>query len=190
MSSRLSSPNLTLKHEDFLKYDSYPAGKKYIFISNLPYSISGEAVKHFIENDAFDFGVLMLQKEFADRMESPAGSANYGPMSVIVQNFLDIKKLYSVGRGNFFPEPKVDSLVISIQKKHSLPPKTSDDNFSQRDFSAFIKTAFLAKRKTLANNLSKTPYAVLADMDIAKKRPDAISPEEWAELFRLYQNSL
>ncbi len=183
VSERLTHPNLTLIHGDFLKWDEYPVNtkdskeKKYYFISNLPYSISGEAIKAFIENDIFHTGVLMLQKEFADRMESPASSPNYGPLSVITQNFLHIEKLFSVGRGNFFPEPKVDSLVIKITKKESP--------FKQKDFALFIKTCFHAKRKTLANNLASSPWAdsIITKDPICSQRPDAISPTEWARLY-------
>ncbi len=177
VSQKFIHPNLQLIHGDFLKWTDYPKDKQYIFISNLPYSISGEAIKHFIEQDIFQFGILMLQKEFADRMEASIDSSNYGPLSVIVQNFLTVKKLFSVGKGNFFPEPKVDSLVISIEKT------TNKQDFSQKDFSEFIKTCFLAKRKTLANNVSKTPYAILATHPLSKKRPDAITPQEWKELY-------
>ncbi|MGL5955590.1 MAG: 16S rRNA (adenine(1518)-N(6)/adenine(1519)-N(6))-dimethyltransferase RsmA [Brevinema sp.] len=181
VSKQLSHPNLRLIHHDFLKWQEYPTDKEYLFISNLPYSISGEAIKTFIEQDVFQFGILMLQKEFADRMEASIESPNYGPLSVIVQNFLDIKKLFSVGRGNFFPEPKVDSLVISIQKKEN--PK-----FSQKEFSYFIKQCFLAKRKTLANNLHTTPWII--DSPLCQKRPDAITPTEWAKLFLSLSNKI
>ncbi|MGL4677329.1 MAG: 16S rRNA (adenine(1518)-N(6)/adenine(1519)-N(6))-dimethyltransferase RsmA [Brevinema sp.] len=174
ISYQLIHPNLKLIHSDFLKWQEYPKDKEYIFISNLPYSISGEAIKTFIEQDIFQLGILMLQKEFADRMEASIESSNYGPLSVIVQNFLEIKKLFSVGRGNFFPEPKIDSLVISIQKKENPP-------FSQKEFSYFIKQCFLAKRKTLANNLASTPWSI--NSPLCRKRPDAITPTEWAELF-------
>lgn len=172
--------NLTLLHQDFLKYQFSP-NKNYLFISNLPYSISGEAIKSFIENPSFNFGILMLQKEFADRMEASIDSSNYGPLSVIVQNFLTIKKLFSVGKGNFFPEPKVDSLVISIEKKTSTLP------ISQQKFSEFIKICFLAKRKTLANNIAKSPWkdSIISKHPLAQKRPDAITPDEWRELFLL-----
>lgn len=176
---KFQHPNLQLLHQDFLKYQL--SGKKYIFISNLPYSISGEAIKNFIENDSFNFGVLMLQKEFADRMEASIDSSNYGPLSVIVQNFLTIKKLFSVSKGNFFPEPKIDSLVISIEKKELETP------ISQKEFAEFIKICFLAKRKTLANNLSKSIWKdhEIAQHPLCKKRPDAITPSEWKELFLL-----
>ncbi len=177
VAKNMSHPNLTLLHNDFLKWDQYPKDQEYVFISNLPYSISGEAIKQFIENKAFKFGVLMLQAEFAERMETSAGNSNYGPLSVIAQHFLTIKKLFSVGKGNFFPEPKVDSLVISIEKKETC--------FNQKEFSIFIKTCFLAKRKTLANNLANSPWAnsIITKDPICSQRPDAISPEKWAELF-------
>ncbi|MGL4561778.1 MAG: ribosomal RNA small subunit methyltransferase A [Brevinema sp.] len=131
--------NLTHIHGDFLNWKDYPTHGEYIFISNLPYSISGEAIKHIIEQPIFHTGVLMLQKEFADRMESRAGSANYGPLSVIVQNFLTIEKLFFVGKGNFFPEPKIDSLVIRITKKK--------DRSGSKIFCSIYQNLFSCKKK-------------------------------------------
>jgi len=182
VSNKLQDPNLELIHEDFLKWQDYPKDKDFLFISNLPYSISGEALKVFIEKKEFNLGILMLQKEFADRMNASEKSNNYGALSVISQNFLNIKKLFSVSKNNFFPEPKVDSLVISIEKKKT--------DLNQKEFSFFIKTCFHAKRKTLANNLLKSPWAkssILKD-PICKLRPDAISPKKWLELFLIQKS--
>lgn len=177
VNEKFQHPNLSLIHGDFLNWNNYPSDQEYIFISNLPYSISGEAIKTFIENPHFTFGILMLQKEFAERMEAAEKTNNYGPLSVICQNFLIINKLFSVGKGNFFPEPKIDSLVISIEKKKT--------DLKQKEFSSFIKTCFHAKRKTLANNLIKSSWAnshIIQD-PICKLRPDAISPKKWLDLF-------
>ncbi|MGL4394550.1 MAG: 16S rRNA (adenine(1518)-N(6)/adenine(1519)-N(6))-dimethyltransferase RsmA [Brevinema sp.] len=176
--SKFSHPNLEHIHGDFLQWSDYPKTGEYIFISNLPYSISGEAIKHIIEHDIFKVGILMLQKEFADRMEASIASSNYGPLSVIVQNFLKIEKLFFVGKGNFFPEPKVDSLVIKITKKETT--------LDQAKFAQFIKACFHAKRKTLSNNLANSPWKddPITQDPICKKRPDAITPEEWLDLFQ------
>ncbi|MGL4388568.1 MAG: 16S rRNA (adenine(1518)-N(6)/adenine(1519)-N(6))-dimethyltransferase RsmA [Brevinema sp.] len=182
--SKFVHPNVLQIHGDFLTWDKYPENDEYIFISNLPYSISGEAIKHIIEHRVFKVGILMLQKEFADRMEASIASSNYGPLSVIVQNFLKIEKLFFVGKGNFFPEPKVDSLVIKITKKET--------DLDQSKFAQFIKSCFHAKRKTLANNLANSLWKddPITTDPICKKRPDAITPEEWLDLFtRLRSNN-
>ncbi|MGL5721374.1 MAG: ribosomal RNA small subunit methyltransferase A, partial [Brevinema sp.] len=91
LSSHFSHPNATLIHADFLKYD-FSNHQNLLFISNLPYSISGEALKIFIEENCFQSGVVMLQKEFADRLLADTSSDAYGPLSVIAQNFLTIQK--------------------------------------------------------------------------------------------------
>ncbi|MGL4367695.1 MAG: 16S rRNA (adenine(1518)-N(6)/adenine(1519)-N(6))-dimethyltransferase RsmA [Brevinemataceae bacterium] len=169
--------NLIHKHEDFLSWNEENVNTEYIFISNLPYSISGEAVKKFIECRQFQMGIVMLQKEFVDRMLASAGTSNYGPLSVISQTFLSIENQFSVGKGNFFPEPSIDSIVIKLYKKNI--------NINQKEFSFFIKQCFHAKRKTLSNNLAQSPWAEssITKDSICKLRPDAITPEKWMELF-------
>lgn len=175
-------PNLKHLHEDFLHYN-LENNDSYIFVSNLPYCISGEVLKIFIENKCFNTGVLMLQKEFVNRMDAKPGTSEYGPLSVIAQTFLEIKPLFIVGRGNFFPEPKIDSLVVSIKKKNIA--------LNQKEFHEFIKICFHAKRKTLENNLSRSIWkdSISLYNKYLKLRPDAISPEEWLHLFMLKNKS-
>ncbi|MGL5254843.1 MAG: 16S rRNA (adenine(1518)-N(6)/adenine(1519)-N(6))-dimethyltransferase RsmA [Brevinema sp.] len=174
LSSHFTHENATLVHADFLKYD-FSNHQNLLFISNLPYSISGEALKVFIEENCFQTGVVMLQKEFADRLLASPGSDAYGPLSVIAQNFLTIRKLFFVGKGNFFPVPKVDSLVVLLEK--------IDNGLPQKEFGRFVKTLFAAKRKTLANNALQSPWQEIATCSYAKDRPDMLSPEVWRELF-------
>ena len=174
LSTHFVHENVTLVHADFLKYD-FSHHQNLVFISNLPYSISGEALKVFIEEPCFQLGVVMLQKEFADRLLASPSSDAYGPLSVIAQNFLSIEKLFSVGKGNFFPVPKVDSLVVRLQK--------IDNGLPQKEFGRFVKTLFAAKRKTLANNALQSPWQEIATCAYAKERPDMLSPAIWRELY-------
>jgi len=116
--SMINHPNLNLIHADFLKYnlDSLPESELF-FLSNLPYSISGEVIRVFTENPKFREGVVMVQAEFADKMLAETGDKSYGVFSVLCRTFLEIKRVFNVPRGAFFPVPGVDSVVIVISKK-------------------------------------------------------------------------
>ncbi len=48
----------------------------------------------------------MIQKEVAERIASPPGSRDYGILSVLLQAYYDIRYLFSVKPGSFFPPPK------------------------------------------------------------------------------------
>ena len=176
---RLYLPELSdkLVHDDFLKMPLDFPHKNTWLVSNLPYSISGEAMRRFIDCEGFEHAMLMLQKEFIERMNAPVGTKNYGLLSVISQLFLDIRPEFNVPKTAFFPAPSVDSVVVSISKKHPA--------ISQNTLRDFLRLAFQAKRKTLANNLKKCGFD---KKDIEKhglnpsSRPQEIVPEKWMEL--------
>lgn len=178
-----SHPGLTLVHADFLRFDlaSLPA-PRYAFVSNLPYSVSGEILRIFIDSPKFDTAVVMVQKEFLDRIAAGPGGKNYGALAVTAQTFLESRKEFEVSRKCFFPEPSVDSTVVTLVKRETDLP--------QAEFRAFVAECFRSKRKTLANNLKSAGYVlgVLAGIGIdPASRPEELSPETWRELFAAYK---
>ena len=50
---------------------------------------------------------------------------------------------------SFYPQPKVDSSVVKMVSKNTIP------EVDIQKFKQFLKDAFKFKRKTLKNNLSK-----------------------------------
>ncbi len=184
LKENLNNHNFILFHEDFLKFDlSLIEEKELFFLSNLPYSISGEAIRKFIEEDKLKSGILMLQKEFVDRMLAKPDTKNYGLLSIISHFYLEINKLFPVSKNCFFPVPEVDSLVISISKKKC--------DFPQTEFSEFIKKAFSQRRKTIFNNLKQLNFSEneLEKLSInPSSRPESLNFEKWATLFEYYQS--
>ncbi len=179
LKSLINLPNLILINRDFLKFnfDEIPEDEL-LFVSNLPYSISGEAVKRFIDVKKFKTGIVMLQKEFVERMTALPGNEEYGVLSILSQNYLNIKVLFDTGKNSFFPIPSIDSAVILIKKK-SL-------NLQQSEFNAFLRLAFRSKRKTLLNNLKGAGFSPekLEKINInLNSRPEEIAPGKWVELF-------
>ncbi len=175
----------SLHHQDFLKMDlSVLEAKHYFFVSNLPYSISGEAIKIFINSPVFSRGVLMLQKEFVSRMNAPVGSKFYAVMSILSQTFLDIEIQFDVKRSAYFPAPSVDSQVITISKKQV--------DIRQDAFRDFLVKSFSAKRKTLANNMKKLGISTEQILSLGidpGKRPQELDPLQWQSLYKTYCGS-
>ncbi|MDC0154391.1 rRNA adenine N(6)-methyltransferase family protein [Nitrosopumilus sp.] len=124
----LEFDNLVLKSGDgFKKRDIFS-----IFVSNLPYSKSKDAIEWLAEN-SFSHGVIMVQKEFAEKLL--ATSKNRRAISIIATHAFDIEKISDVGKNNFSPPPKVDSVILKISKKTTMDKKlilTINDIFSYR----------------------------------------------------------
>jgi len=145
--------NVEIKYQDFLKIDfaEYANTKKeyqnIILIGNLPYVITSPLLfKILHEGNIIDKMLLMVQKEVAMRILAKPRTKEYNATSVLLQYFFQIKKEKEIRREVFFPVPKVDSVVLSLQRKKS---KTADDDW----FVSFVKKSFSQKRKTLKNNL-------------------------------------
>jgi 16S rRNA (adenine1518-N6/adenine1519-N6)-dimethyltransferase len=118
--------------------------------ANLPYHISTPLLFRFFEfNKAFSTLTLMVQKEVAERIVAPPGGKEYGPLSILVQMFLDVSIRFSVKRSAFFPPPEVESAVVHMSFKEKPMVKSEDEEW----FKKVVKGCFGYRRKTLMNAL-------------------------------------
>ncbi len=123
--------------------------KKIYVVANLPYYITTSIIMKFIDDDVLpDKMVIMVQKEVASRFSANVGTRDYGSITVFLNYFYNIKKLFDVSRNCFKPIPNVDSAVIEMSLKKDRK-KVEDIEF----FKKFVKDCFKYKRKTLRNNL-------------------------------------
>jgi 16S rRNA (adenine1518-N6/adenine1519-N6)-dimethyltransferase len=119
------------------------------FLSNTPYSRSKDLVKWMAFHE-FREAVVMVQKEFSEKILASPGSANYSVVSVISQYCFEINKLFDVEKSCFLPPPKIESSVIRMKRKNnritkdtvarleylfSNRNKKSDSLFHIKDFS-------------------------------------------------------
>uniref|UniRef100_A0A914HKS9 rRNA adenine N(6)-methyltransferase n=1 Tax=Globodera rostochiensis TaxID=31243 RepID=A0A914HKS9_GLORO len=147
---------------DVIKAPEWPAFD--VCVSNLPYQISSPFIfRLLLQRPLPRYAVLMLQKEFADRLLAKPGSKVYCRLSVCVQLLARVEHLMRVKRSEFVPPPKVDSAVVRIEP-HNPPPA-----INYKEWDGMLRIAFLRKNKTLlalfkqkqvVNVLSKN-YAVV-----------------------------
>ena len=112
-----------------------------VFVSNLPYSKSKEAIE-FLASSSFSHGVIMVQKEFAEKILNTKDRRSIG---IIADHCLEIEKLFKVKKENFTPPPKIDSMVLRITKRNNL----------NKDFIKIINKIFSYKRKKISNILKQ-----------------------------------
>ena len=146
--------DLNVVWDDFLIRDVKRDLKSYKYnnlflIANLPYYITTPIVLKII-NEEIEFKeiIIMVQKEVADRFSSSPGCRDYSSITVLLNYYFEIEKLFSVSRNSFFPVPNVDSAVIKlIRKKEKIYVKNEELFFK------FVRDCFRFKRKTLKNNV-------------------------------------
>ncbi len=154
LSKNVNSNNLTVIWDDFLNRNISEDIKKFSYnklfiVANLPYYITTPIIMKIIEEKLdIEEMIVMVQKEVGDRFSSSPGNKNYGSVTVFLNYYFEIKKLFDVSRSCFYPKPNVDSVIISLKAKKKK------ESVNEEKLFCLIKDSFKFKRKTLKNNLS------------------------------------
>ena len=149
--------NVTVHNEDVMQADleallapAFAEGKVSV-CANLPYYITSPILMKLFECGLpFDYITVMIQKEVADRLCSPAGGKDYGAITAVLSYYGEAEKLFVVPADKFIPAPKVDSAVIRIRLYKERPYHPKNEALMFRT----IKAAVAQRRKTLSNALS------------------------------------
>ena len=183
------NPKFTLIHNDALKvnFNEVIGEEKSVkLVANLPYYVTTPIiVKLLKEKYNFKSLTIMIQKEVAERMAAEPGNKDYGALSLLVQYYCDTEIVRKVPPACFIPRPKVDSIVIRLEKLDK--PRVEVQN--EKLFFDIIRNSFNMRRKTLWNGvknigLSKEKLEEAfdeANIDI-KRRGETLSIEEFAAL--------
>lgn len=130
-------------------------------VSNLPYNVAATIVLNVFQMmPDMKSETVMVQKEVADRMMAKPGNKNYGAYTVKLNLYAKPTGSFFVGRSNFYPQPRVDSAVIRLDRR-------SDDDFSfhawhdekkmtdvRKNACVAADAAFFNRRKTIFNSMS------------------------------------
>lgn len=193
-------PNFSLIHNDALKIDFNEIigdEKGVKLVANLPYYVTTPIiVKLLKEKYNFKSLTIMIQKEVAERMAASPNCKDYGSLSLLVQYYCDTKIIRKVSPSSFIPQPKVDSIVIRLDRLDEPRVKVKDEKL----MFDIIRNSFNMRRKTLLNGvkflgLSKDILEKafeVSDID-CRRRGETLTLEEFAKLsdafFDLKQNS-
>lgn len=155
----LNYPNLKILYEDFLKVDVNKLmveefqGLDVKIVANLPYYITTPIIMKILEEEyKVSKIVVMVQKEVAQRLNSKAGTKEYGAITLAVQYRADTNIAMIVPNSVFMPKPKVDSAVIEF----NILPKPRIEVADEAMLFAVIKASFGQRRKTILNGLSNS----------------------------------
>lgn len=164
---KLDAPNLEIIHKDVLKTDlSSLCDEKIKIVANIPYYITSPIIAHLLgeiddltnknRNKITDI-LLMVQEEVARRMTADENSPakQYGLLTILSQFWADVKIVRLVGRKSFYPAPKVNSAVVSLQVREKPLLDLSD----YTHFRKTVKAAFSQRRKNVKNCLLSGGFA-------------------------------
>lgn len=195
--NKIPADNLQIINQDILKTDLASLCEERIkIVANIPYYITSPIIAHLLgeiddltnQNRAkIDNIILMVQEEVAKRIvateKSP--SKQYGLLTILSQFWADCSILSFVGRKSFYPSPKVNSALVSLNVRKKPYLDLSDYSF----FRKVIKSAFAQRRKTLKNCLISGGFnkdsvvEVMNEMNLDENiRGEKLSIKQFGEL--------
>lgn len=154
-------------------------GGPWKLVANLPYNVGTPLTLDVLRRvPAVESLVVMMQKEVADRLVARPGSAAYGLPSVVVSLTADVDGRFGVPPQVFVPAPRVESIVLRLDRKPA-PPDLEEGL-------ELARMAFGQRRKMLRSSLSKrfSPAALARTGIEPSARPEQLEPVQFLALAR------
>jgi 16S rRNA (adenine1518-N6/adenine1519-N6)-dimethyltransferase len=115
------------------------------FVANLPYNVAVPVLLRVLaELPTVRKGLVMVQKEVADRLTANPGSRIYGIPSVKLAWYASSKQAGKVSPAVFWPVPNVDSALVWFERRD--PPRA---DVAREAVFEVVDAAFAQRRKTL-----------------------------------------
>ncbi|MCC6653012.1 MAG: ribosomal RNA small subunit methyltransferase A [Candidatus Eisenbacteria bacterium] len=186
-------PRVEIVEGDFLEFSLTAVAEKHgvnkiAVVGNIPYNITTPILERLFEQRAVvRSAVLLVQKEYAQRLAAAAGSPEYGALTLFARYHALLEPLMTLKAASFWPRPDVDSMLVRVMIREK-PPVEAPEKLLFR----IIRASFQQRRKqltsTLANALGRESEFVAAvgaqaNIDL-KRRGETLTLEEFARLAR------
>ncbi len=153
-------------------------------VGNLPYNISSQIMFWLMAQQShITRATVMVQHEVGARLAADPGSKTYGILSVLLPFYFEVQYQFKVSPGAFRPPPRVQSAVLTLDRKPT--PAALDVDFP--DLKRIVKAAFNQRRKTLRNALKAID--VVPPEHLASQRAEQLSLADFLEICRSQQSS-
>jgi 16S rRNA (adenine1518-N6/adenine1519-N6)-dimethyltransferase len=179
-------PRIEIVEADFLEFDTASVAQEHgaarvMIVGNIPYNITTPIIERLFEQRASIRGaVLLVQKEYADRLAAAAGTPAYGSLTLFVRYHALLEPLMTIKASAFWPRPDVDSMLVRfILRDH--PPVTVPD---EEKLFRIIRGSFQMRRKQLLNTLEES-LGVTKELVARICRQAGIAPERRGETLTL-----
>jgi 16S rRNA (adenine1518-N6/adenine1519-N6)-dimethyltransferase len=136
---------LSVHTQDALRLAALPDPAPSALVGNLPYNVAVPVVLHLLAVlPTLRHGLVMVQREVADRLAAAPGSRMYGVPSAKLAWFATARAAGRVPPAVFWPVPRVESGLVAFRRRD--PPRT---DVSRREVFEVVDAAFAQRRKTL-----------------------------------------
>jgi 16S rRNA (adenine1518-N6/adenine1519-N6)-dimethyltransferase len=147
-------PRVTIVEGDFLEFDLAAAAAehgvdKLVVVGNIPYNVTTPILEHlFNAQKVVKSAVLLVQKEYAERLGAQAGTPEYGALTLFARYHSLMEPLMTLRSGAFWPRPDVDSMLVRFFIRDEAPVDAPKALLFR-----IIRASFQQRRKQLTNTL-------------------------------------
>jgi 16S rRNA (adenine1518-N6/adenine1519-N6)-dimethyltransferase len=155
----------------------------WVLVANLPYNVATPLVLDVLDRvPAVGRLLVMVLRVVGERLAAKVGDPAYGIPSVKVAYHATASLAGSVGPDAFVPRPRVESVLVRIERRAGGPATDADP---ERLF-ALVRAAFGQRRKMLRRSLGGLvdPSAFDAAGIEPTARPEELDIEAWGRLAR------
>lgn len=156
--------------------------RRWRLAANLPYNVGTTIFLRVLqEAPPVAGGVVLVQREVAERVAARAGDDAYGIPSVKAAWWVDARVAGRVPASVFHPRPRVDSSFVTFERHE--PP--GDEQVRQRVF-ALVDAGFGQRRKMLRRSLADhvEPGALERAGIDPTRRAEELALDDWVRLAR------
>lgn|GEM_PF-83894 len=186
-------PGVEIVHADFLEFDLAAVAERHgvaklAVVGNIPYNVTTPILERLFEQRAVVRGaVLLVQKEYAERLAAAAGTPQYGALTLFARFHALLEPLMTIRSGAFWPRPDVDSMLVRFLLRET-PPVEAPEALLFR----IIRGAFHMRRKQLMNTLQESLGLSGDKIErlcrhagvVPQRRGETLTLEEFAKLAR------
>lgn len=129
-------------------------------VSNLPYSIAATLLISWLRQYHWITEyTVMVQREVASRFTANPGSKDYSQATVKINYYSRVEKIATVSSNSFFPKPRVESVILRLQRYNSGAKRKRDfpQAKDERFFDLIVSAGFQQRRKKLVNSITGCP---------------------------------
>ncbi len=172
LKNKFSLPNIEIRNKNFLSANLAKFNHDYKLTGNIPYSITGLIFRKVLNIKNYPrLFVLTLQKEVGEKILTE-GEFWYNWLKI----WGEIRKIALISKKNFYPQPKVDSLILKIEF-YKKPLLSQPEKFVK-----FLKQLYKNPNRMIKNNIQlPSKFENLANL-----RPHQLSFSQIKELFNYY----
>lgn len=169
-----ASSHLTVIQQDILAFTPPTIAGTYRVAGNIPYNISSPILIWLCEHaPQIHSAVLTMQREVAQRLSAQVGTKAYSALTIAVQSYARVERLFDIRPNSFRPAPRVTSTTVRLTFPDPPPHHIPD----RRIFRDVVRAAFGQRRKMLRNTI---PVAILEAAGIdPTRRPETLTIAEF-----------